>query len=223
MIRYFVFTNKDFAVNIDVNDRRFFVIENTQPPLTKDEVDAIVDAMQDPGAIRSFYDWLKAEDVEDFNFRENRPITQYQEDLKEASLPLEHRFLGELAHHPDRKEKMFVKDLYAMFCAFRIANGYKEGDGCKQSTFSLNLNKYTLEPNSGITRAENGNIRIDGLKLKGYEFNFELLNTRFNESGVEIPEIELMEPLIPSKPILVDEQAVEEEEEYIIPRLLRKA
>lgn len=177
MCRYFVFTNSDFAIKVEERERRLFVIDCKQPQLSLEESVIIYNAMENERNIATFYQYLLNIDIEGYDFVRNRPITQYQEDLKEASLPTEHLFLRDYCQRSDRQDKIFTSDFYTEFICFSSKLGYK--DCCKLPTFALKIAKYATESDSGISRSGNGNVFIDGKQAKGYSFDFVKMANRF--------------------------------------------
>jgi hypothetical protein len=179
MCRYFVFTNGDFATNIEESDRRFFVIDCKEPKLSMEESGRIYKDIDDETAIRAFYDYLMSIDIQGFDFVSNRPRSQYQEDLKEACLPIEYLFLRELKDRSEGKTKIFTSDLYAMYLTFTSELGYNADKNCKLPMFSLKISKYATENESGVSKASHGNIRVDGKQSKGFEFDYGMMEKRF--------------------------------------------
>ena len=181
MARYFIFTNSDFALNIEELDRRFFVIDCKQPKLTQEESRKIYDDIDNEKCIRAFYDYLMNVDITSFDFVSNRPHSQYQEDIKEACLPMEHLFLRELKDYSQGETKVFTTDLYGMFCNFSVKMGVAIDKTCTARTFTLKMAKYANEPDSGVSRPNaQGTMRIGEKMGKGFVFDFELIEKRFN-------------------------------------------
>lgn len=214
MCRYMVFTNSEYSINIQENDRRFLVIDCVRGKLSHLESERIYSALNnDKESINAFYQYLKQIDIEGFQFDEERPINQYQKELKEASLPLEHLFFRDYISQPDREEKMHTDVLFERFINFRLKMGYKEG--CTMQAFALRISKYSREDDSGLIRSKNGNIKIrvrsvNGVyeikESKGYSFDFEKMNKRFCDDNEE------EELKIPSTPLKLLPRCNEDED-----------
>lgn len=92
-VHYMFFTNKDFPVKVDEDDRRCMLISSDLDPLDASYYLRLEEQIiPNPQVQRLFYDFLMLRDVKHKNWKD-RPETQFSKDSKEVSRPYSLRFV----------------------------------------------------------------------------------------------------------------------------------
>ncbi len=101
---YLMFSNTEFPVKVERGDRRFFVSEVKQKIPKKEYFDNLARIVKEEtnwNALRMLYDHLLTIDISQVDWKKDRPMTEYMNDLMKNSQSMELNFLIE-----------FIKDAY---------------------------------------------------------------------------------------------------------------
>lgn len=92
--RFVLFSNNDFCIKIENNDRRFLNIESILPIPDNEYFIKFVKLMNDKQIQRLFYEHLLSIDIDDkYDWINNRPLTQLTKEMKASSLEPYENFL----------------------------------------------------------------------------------------------------------------------------------
>jgi hypothetical protein len=90
----FMFSNRDFPLKVDDDDRRLFCIDQGYKVIpSHDYFVEIFDIIKDKKVIRLLFDYFMNRDVSNFDAKTNRPETSFGKDLKLLSRSLELNFI----------------------------------------------------------------------------------------------------------------------------------
>lgn len=96
-INWVFFSNSSYPIKVEQSDRRFWAIECGDSHANDEKYfNELNDEIQSEVYDRAFYEYLLKQDVENFSFVNNRPITEYYKSLKEMSIPVQAIFLNNL-------------------------------------------------------------------------------------------------------------------------------
>jgi hypothetical protein len=144
---YMFFTNNDFPIKIDKDDRRLFVVEVRQPIPSKEYFDTLIEVMNDPSVLRSFYDYLMSVDVSNVDWRRERPITEYMSELVTNSQDQEMSFLIEILTDASNKGaksyEVPSKQLLNNFLNRCLENGFEYRTTATK--FGIKISKYNIK------------------------------------------------------------------------------
>jgi hypothetical protein len=125
--RLIMFTNKDFAVPIEVSDRRYVVFEASDDKANNFEYFATLNQwMDDVETQRMFFDYLQRVDVEGYDFVNNRPLTETYKEMRD--FPIIAQWLVHLWHqmmYKGEHEKRF-KDPLGAFTEWCMQNRFRD-------------------------------------------------------------------------------------------------
>lgn len=111
----FIFSNRDFPIKVDDNDRRLFCIDQGNKNIPSHEYFVeIFDIIKNKKIIRMLFDYFIDRDVTDFDAKTNRPETSFGNDLKILSRPLEINFIIEFFENTN-VSSILSSDLYTEF------------------------------------------------------------------------------------------------------------
>ncbi len=179
--RTFMFSNNEFAIKVDTNDRRFCLIESDVDLPEKSYFDNLLTAIDDTQIQLSFYKLMMSiQNVKNYDFRTNRPKTDLVANLKITSLSPEIQYLVDTIFSIDennQNELPFTR--YSDFLSnFR--------------TSSFNISGYTINP-IGL-----------GIKLGKSPFD-KIINADRNMSsrGFSIKDIKLAKSILKENGIYI--------------------
>ena len=145
-VRYIFFTNNDFPIKVTADDRRYLVIQTSQPIPTKDYFDRLWQVIENPLVLKKLFEIWTTIDVSKVDWRNDRPMTEYMTDLRENSRDRELSFLIEKvksAHNDEEKElKITSKDLLEQFRDDCLQNGYEYKT--TPIKFGIKMKKYGI-------------------------------------------------------------------------------
>lgn len=174
-------TNNDNPINITPTNRRFTVWEcDNSICNNKEYFDALREELNNKSYAKLFYDYFMSLESDDYDFTNNRPMTQIYSDLKEANKPIIILFLETLisAWHSIIVDKGIVKNtietygasqLFALFNAFVKENNFK----CDYTPTCFGLKLKSI--NQVVKKRTNKGVV--------YEINIEELEKSFIEKN----------------------------------------
>jgi hypothetical protein len=165
--RFIFSTNNPTAVKIEHSDRRFVIYKsNDELRNNKKYFNKLLKCTADEKVQKSFYDYLMSIDIENYDFINERPLTEIYRDMQEVNVPIEIKYLIDL-YENNKLKKIKSKDLFSNFTNFRFDNGYE--------TYKTNSNKFgrIMKNIKGVNK-----IRSNGIY---YEFNIKELIKYFNK------------------------------------------
>jgi hypothetical protein len=95
---FMYFTNNDFPIKIENKERRTFVVANLKDVPPKIYFDELGKAIVNKTALKLFYDHLMEQDISQVDWKNDRPETEFMEDLKTNSRDPELSFLVEFVN-----------------------------------------------------------------------------------------------------------------------------
>ncbi len=165
--RMIFFTNNDYPVKIEQNDRRFVVAECSNDIRNNTEYfKALLKAFNNNTMVKSFALFLKNRDISNFDPTNDRPITEIYKSIQTATIPMEQRFFKEYTGF-DYGNIVQGKDIFSMFSNWSRLNGKSP---MNEQTFISRMKNYEF-----ITTKRDDNKRC-------YIID-EILHSQFIESG----------------------------------------
>jgi hypothetical protein len=159
--RYIFTTNNKTAVKIEHSDRRFLIYKSIDTHRNnKEYFNSLIKCMSDIKVQASFYKYLLNIDIENYDFVNNRPITEIYTEMQEVNTPLEIKFIINLIETNKLKEYK-AHELFELFQDYYCNNGYED--------YNTTSHKFgrTLNNIKGIEKR-----RSNGTK---YTFNKKIL------------------------------------------------
>jgi hypothetical protein len=158
--RYVFFTNNQFPIKIDGNDRRYMVVETRQPIPDAVYFTRLFKVIERPEVQLHLFEQWTQRDISQVDWLNDRPDTEFSQDLKVNSRPLELSFLlAELEKwHAEKRLKVSVagKDLFADFRAYVLDQGLElRTTAQKFGMYLKNLHMGGYSPsksNKGVVR-----------------------------------------------------------------------
>ena len=139
----FVFlTNNISALKIEPTDRRFStVVCNNNIIGDVDYFNNLYDEIKNKTYNKAWYSYFMSVDIENYNFKANRPITKYYEILREASIPQISKFLIDL-YETRKDERMTIRAnlFYTDYKNWGNENGIKDDSIYTATKFGLEIN-----------------------------------------------------------------------------------
>lgn len=160
-IHLLFFSNKEFPLEIDENDRRFNTIDSKVEPPSKEIMDKLRSVLKDPSVQKMFYNEMIKIDVSKVDWIKDRPVSQLTKDIQVLSRPRELNFMiGYILERSDKIEhKISSKDLFNEFMTC-MRNG--DSNYCSNNIkFGILLRKFNID---GLTNSSNGMIKIFDIK-----------------------------------------------------------
>lgn len=197
-------TNTLMPKKISDKNRRdcFFEIKGDAKP--KEYFDTLYKNINDPYVMKAWYEYLLTINIENVDWIRDRPISEMQEDLMEASQDLEKVWL----YH------YFLKDLIRDYSSFNNLDDYKY----KMKTDDL-FNKFRQYLGSNCPDYNASSITSFGMKLKKYKLDCWVKST-YKPTFYKTSLVDTLKELI-AKKIYADE-IMEEMQEGIKTLLLDK-
>lgn len=170
---YQFLTNTNFPIKIELEDRRYLVINNTQPKPDFEYFQALAEAWNEK-AMRHLYNHMTNKewfDASTYNWIDNRPLTQYYEDMRMVSVERELAFVAEVvkknfAKSPEKEVLISAKELLERFQRFapdHKTTSVKFGVKLKQYNIDSFENKHTKK---GSMYTFNPTKALESLKKK---------------------------------------------------------
>lgn len=164
-IQFIYLTNSDNPVKIDPTDRRFVAIDcYNELANNKEYIDDIISEMESGDYDKVFFEFLMNMKSDNYDFTNNRPITDFFNDLREINIPCVARYLENLLflRCENQTENTFKSiELLLGFNLFCQDNNFK--NEMNMTRFGLEIKKYKSIIKK---RGKKGNI---------YTFNYEEL------------------------------------------------
>lgn len=135
--RYIFFSNNDFCIKIEKEDRRYLPIECELKPNNKEYHTKFIKIMNDTKMQRLFYDHLLSIDVdESYDFQKNRPDTKLYQELKLLSTEPYEKFLLHLGTNNTNN------DITKEFTSTELCSLYNQY--ASENNISFNYNPISL-------------------------------------------------------------------------------
>ena len=190
---YLFFTNNDFPIKIEADERRTFVVENLQKVPPKEYFDKFIDIIENnEGGVKLFYNHLMAIDISKTDWKNDRPITEFMRDLLIISQDRELSFLIDLITKPT-DSNIVVKDMSSLIDDFRVYTQNYEYKTNAQK-FGIKIKKYQID---GMTKVRDRN------KGSVYEFNINQSIRSLIENKL-LPDDFIIDGIKPKKLMVVD-------------------
>jgi len=173
--RLIFLSNSRIVVKVEQNDRRFVIFEASDKMRNNREYFSMINEwMNNPFNIRKLFDYLSRIDISDFNFVNERPITEAYLETKDACKCVELKFLDDLLHDCFKPEiKMTHKAI-----ADKIKSDYNLPRDYDMRTFTAFLKRENVP---GIQKLSSTNTR-------GYTINRSELLEWMVENAHHKPE-----------------------------------
>ena len=189
---YIFLTNNDNPVKVPPNDRRFCGIEcNNEVCNNSQYFNELRAEMKSGKYDKAFFNYLMSIDCDNYDFTNNRPLTKFYDEMKEANTPPIAKFYEDLTDdYTENIIKIQSSTLFNLFNTYLKNNNYK---------YDYTPNKFGLESKRlpSITTIKNNNIyyvinilelRQDLTKKYNIIFSNEDEPTKINNN--EIPKEE---------------------------------
>jgi hypothetical protein len=178
-IGYIFLTNNDNPVKVPHDDRRFTGIEcNGDLANNKEYFTALYEEIKSKKYDRAFYNYFMSVDISNYDFTNNRPITDFYNNMKETNLPIIAKFFENIIDNNSNQKEIKYKasELFIMFNEYVKGNNYKVD--YTSTKFGIDIKMYKgIEKKKLKTHSE---IKIDIKLLRHYliekykiEFNNE--------------------------------------------------
>lgn len=142
-IGFIFLTNNDNPIKIPYDDRRFCGIEcSGEMANNNDYFSLLHKEITECEYDRAFYDYFMSINLENYNFTNNRPITNFYNNMKEINLPIIVKFFENIIDKSGNEEiiKFTAIELFLFFNDFIKNNNFKiEYTSTK---FGLDIKKY---------------------------------------------------------------------------------
>lgn len=142
-ISYVFFSNQKNPLTVEADDRRFVGIQcNNKIANNREYFKALYDEIESKIYDKDFYDYFMNIDVSDYDFVNNRPITDFYKNLKEANISPIVKFLeNELFIYHKKEEKIYSgNDLYNKYIEYIKQNNFKYE--ITSTKFGLDIKDY---------------------------------------------------------------------------------
>lgn len=175
--RTMAFTNRDFPVFVREGDRRMVPIESEQKRPDKDYCGRLIMLKYNLKVLRLLYNHLMSINLENFNFVDDRPVTQFAKDLEELSRPIELEFIINFVQNLETELVSYnPNELFDLFKEFLQNNstGINKNYHISLIGFTKKINKLGIQ---GVEKYHSGTSRrynikksecIEWLLKKGY-------------------------------------------------------
>jgi hypothetical protein len=173
-IGYISLTNNKNPMKVDAEDRRFVGIECNNKIANNNEYFCKLDEQLKSGKFdKLFYNYLMAIDVDTYDFTNNRPTSEFYNNMKQANIPVLALFFENLTDETrivDIQYKIKANDLFLKFQLFLKDGNFK--NEITLTRFGIDIKDY-----EGITK-------IKTMKGNFYCIDFDLikpyLTTKYN-------------------------------------------
>jgi putative DNA primase/helicase len=173
-IGYISLTNNKNPMKVDAEDRRFVGIECNNKIANNNEYFCKLDEQLKSGKYdKLFYNYLMAIDVDTYDFTNNRPTSEFYNNMKQANIPVLALFFENLTDETrivDIQYKIKANDLFLKFQLFLKDGNFK--NEITLTRFGIDIKEY-----EGITK-------IKTMKGNFYCIDFDLikpyLTTKYN-------------------------------------------
>ena len=189
-IAYAFLTNNDNPIKVPVDDRRFFCAETNNTFANNNEYfKQLYAEIKSEEYDRAWFEYFMNVDLKNYDFTNNRPITNFYNDLQEINVPVLARFFENIIESSDQDVISYsASSLYNRFNEFVAANKFKIETTITK--FGIDIKKY-----NGIEKQRTKNcmvISININQLKTYltdkykiEFNYASNLIQFVEESNE--------------------------------------
>lgn len=129
-------TNNETPVKIEHSDRRFVIFRcESEHKNNVEYFTNLINQMSDPVAIKTFYEHLKNIDISNYDFVNNRPMSDIYKEMSSVNYPKEALFVMHLLEQGKLKAEARSSTLYESFTEFLYSDGYTD--------YSTNHAKFT--------------------------------------------------------------------------------
>ena len=147
-IGYVFATNNDNPLKVPHDDRRFCGFEaNNNIANNFEYFKNLIGEMESGDYDRAFYNYLLSLDVETYDFTNNRPITDFYNNMKELNTPVLAKFFQNIIDNNSKESevKFPASTLYEKYNNFVKDNNFK--NECSSTKFGIDIKNY-----EGITK-----------------------------------------------------------------------
>lgn len=182
-VRIHINTNSEYVVVVSNSDRRYFIIspEIYDPIQYSEFPHNIFDLISSKDAMKYVFNYLESINLKYKNMSEwqkNRPLTSAYDELKEASIPIEVRFLHQFVNNNEIEKDVFVITLNLLYSYFQTYLGENTKFEMIKDVFSKKIRKFKTIGSIRVTKNGKKEVEftISRLKLnnemllKGYKF-----------------------------------------------------
>jgi hypothetical protein len=175
-IGYVFLTNNDNPVKVPHDDRRFTGIEcNGELANNKEYFTALYDEIKSKKYDRAFYNYFMSTDISNYDFTNNRPITDFYNNMKETNLPIIAKFFENIIdNNSDKNEIKFkANELFNMFNEYVKENNYKVD--YTSTKFGIDIKMYKGIEKKKLRQYSEITININLLKqylIEKYKIEF---------------------------------------------------
>lgn len=150
------FSNGDFPWKITEDDRRSMAIDRSNiQPLESSYYDKLFTIIENDYAIRMLFDHFMTVDISKFNAKNDRPKTEFMDELKELSRPIETQFMIDYISLQNNDVEIFSNALLEQFKEYLKENYVGINYSTNAIKFGLKLKKLNI---TGATkRTSTGN------------------------------------------------------------------
>ena len=167
-IGYVFLTNNDNPIKVPHDDRRFTGIEcNSLYANNKEYFTNLYKEINSGEYDKAFYDYFLNIDLSEFDFINERPITNFYKNMKEINIPILAKYFESVVDAHIENCSVSASDLFTNFNEFLKTNNFKVE--YTSTKFGIDIKNY-----EGITKRKtriNNVIDIDISKLKEYLIN----------------------------------------------------
>jgi hypothetical protein len=179
-IGYIFLTNNDNPVKVPHDDRRFTGIEcNGELANNKEYFTALYEEIKSKKYDRAFYNYFMSVDITSYDFTNNRPITDFYNNMKETNLPIIAKFFEHIVDSNSNEEEIKFKanELFIMFNEFIKQNNYKVE--YTSTKFGIDIKTYKGIEKKKLRLYSEITININLLK----QYLIEKFKIEFNENN----------------------------------------
>ena len=173
-IGYVFLTNNDNPIKVPVGDRRFCGIEcNNDICNNKEYFDALRNEMNDGKYDRAFYNYLLDVDIDNYDFTNNRPVTNFYNDMKEMNIPPLALFLESIVMTEETSYKTQSQTLFKQYTEYVARFNFKTQPTLTK--FILDIKKIDGIEQTRTSTARFINLDLDKVKeylIKTYNIDF---------------------------------------------------
>jgi hypothetical protein len=180
--RWVFLTNNITPIRKDMDDRRYMCIRCSDSKKNNkeyfDDLDSIIDFRNSNNnpclhTLWAFFQWLKNIDVANFDQINERPNTEYDEEMREYNVPLEIRFLHWLVVDSPHKVNLPLRTLYNQFLHWNR----EDKNSPTEKRFAMNISQYLIDKQQGfLTKTYKMHVCYVSYTLESIETAFPSLH-----------------------------------------------
>jgi hypothetical protein len=166
------FSNGTFPWKLSEDDRRCLGIDRSSvSPKDFDYYNKLFTIINDPFILKTLLNKFLAMDISKFQPKKDRPKTEFMDELKEISRPIELQFLIDFIDSNDKDSEHNLNDLFALFLNYVTENFSNIRYSTSSRKFILTIKKYNID---GFEHKRYKDKRIwsfDIIKCKQWMYN----------------------------------------------------